>query len=250
MHTSTLRAQLLCQAFTSGLRTQDDPSPEQHMNIPRKGGQPCIPPGSSSSSSALRQAQKKQTLPLKPTAARLPLAASHTNLYAANHNNHWATANRLSGDHLMKTQPIKQKIMAYVIIKRQRTGIFPCAQNRNMHASSWLLMLCGCSHLWRAPTRELTVLRVSAVPGSTSHTRLASHMQEASGKTPHSTLLEDTQSKQYNISSFSRDSGGCLCFLRYVILSTFCPPTSRSSLLYSKKRSFLVTNNSFLIKSS
>lgn len=149
----------------------------------------------------------------------------------------------------MKTQPIKQKIMAYVIIKRQRTGIFPCAQNRNMHASSWLLMLCGCSHLWRAPTRELTVLRVSAAPGSTSHTRLASHMQEASRKTPHSTLLEDTQSKQY-VSSFSRDSEGCLCFLRYVILSTFCPPTSRSSLLYSKKRSFLVTNNSFLIKSS
>ena len=149
----------------------------------------------------------------------------------------------------MKTQQKKKKIMAYVIIKRQRTGIFPCSQNRNMHASSWLLMLCGCSHLWRAPTRELTVLRVSAVPGSTSHTRLASHMQEASGKTPHSTLLEDTQSKQY-VSSFSRDSEGCLCFLRYVILSTFCPPTSRSSLLYSKKRSFLVTNNSFLIKSS
>lgn len=46
----------------------------------------------------------------------------------------------------------------------------------------------------RVPTRELTVLRVSAVPVSISHTKLASHMQEASWKTPHNTLLKDNQS--------------------------------------------------------
>lgn len=166
------------------------------------------------------------------------LAASHTNLYAANHNNHWATANRLSGDHLMKTQPIKQKIMAYVIIKRQSTGIFPSTQNRNMHDSSQLLRLWGCSHLWRVPTRELTVLRVSTVPESISHIKLASRMQEASWKTSHNTLLEDTQSKQYISSFFRGNSGRCLCFLWCMILSTFCPPTSRSSLLYSKKDVF------------
>lgn len=58
------------------------------------------------------------------------LATSHTNLYTANHNNHWATPNCLSGDHLMKTQPIKQNVMAHVIIREQSTGLFPCTRGR------------------------------------------------------------------------------------------------------------------------
>lgn len=57
-------------------------------------------------------------------------ATSHTNLYTANHNNHWATPNCLSGDHLMKTQPIKQNVMAHFIITGQSTGLFPCTQGR------------------------------------------------------------------------------------------------------------------------
>lgn len=73
---------------------------------------------------------KEPTLPLKSKLGRLMLATSHTNLYTANHNNHWATPNCLSGDHLMKTQPIKQNVMAHFIIRGQSTGSFPCTWGR------------------------------------------------------------------------------------------------------------------------